>query len=55
MKRSSLSTIVRAGTLGFMVGGVVGFATGVLLAPQEGRKTQRRLIYKLDQPCSHSS
>ena len=37
-----------AGIMGTFVGGCTGFALGVLLAPQEGEKTKRRLVYKLD-------
>lgn len=48
MKRYSRGRTLRASLLGAVAGGAVGFALGVLLAPQEGQKTQRRLIYKLD-------
>ncbi len=34
--------------MGAFIGGCTGFVLGVLLAPQEGKKTKRRLVYKLD-------
>ena len=33
---------------GFVAGSVLGYALGLLLAPQEGRKTQRRIVYQLE-------
>ena len=39
---------VRASLFGFAVGGAVGFAVGLLLAPDEGRQMRHRLAYLLD-------
>lgn len=39
---------VKAGFLGIVVGGAVGFALGMMLAPEEGRKLRRRLAFQLD-------
>lgn len=33
---------------GVLLGGAAGFALGVLLAPEEGRKLRRRLSYRLE-------
>jgi gas vesicle protein len=38
----------RAGFLGLAVGAAAGFALGMLLAPEEGRKLRRRLAFQLD-------
>lgn len=48
MKDYPLGSVVRAGTWGAVVGGVAGFALGILLAPEEGKKVRRRLIYQLE-------
>lgn len=40
--------MIRAGTIGALVGGSVGFAMGVLLAPDKGQKTRRHLIYRME-------
>jgi gas vesicle protein len=40
--------MARAGALGAVVGGVAGFAFGLLVAPEEGRKVRRRLVYQLE-------
>ena len=47
MKRNK-SGLFLAGVVGTFIGGCTGFVLGVLLAPQEGKKTKRRLVYKLD-------
>lgn len=39
---------VRSGVWGFLIGGAVGFATGLIFAPEEGRRMRRRLAYQLD-------
>lgn len=39
---------VRSGVWGLLIGGAVGFATGLLFAPEEGRRMRRRLAYQLD-------
>lgn len=38
----------RAGLLGLFLGAAGGFALGMLLAPEEGRKLRRRLAFQLD-------
>lgn len=48
MKGNSTGRAFRAGTWGAIVGGMVGFALGLLLAPEEGRKIRRKLAYQLD-------
>lgn len=48
MKKFSFSTVVRAGTFGVLLGGMAGFAAGLLVAPEEGRKVRRRLVYQLE-------
>lgn len=37
-----------AGAIGTLVGGIIGFSLGLLLAPEEGRRLRRRLAYQLD-------
>lgn len=49
MKKSSLARLLQAGTLGALIGGAAGFGLGVLVAPEAGKKTRRRLIYQLEQ------
>ena len=39
---------VRAGVLGALAGGALGLATGLLVAPQKGKKVRRRLVYQLE-------
>jgi gas vesicle protein len=48
MKDRSEGRAIRAGILGTLVGGVVGFGLGLLLAPEEGRRLRRKLAYQLD-------
>lgn len=48
MKDRSTGHTFRAGTWGAIVGGAVGFALGLLLAPEEGRRLRRKLAYQLD-------
>ncbi len=48
MKHYTLSNIVRAGAWGLIAGVSAGFAVGLLLAPGEGRKLRRRLVYQLE-------
>lgn len=48
MKDNSMGSMVRAGILGTLVGGGVGFVLGILLAPEEGQKIRRRLAYQLE-------
>ncbi|MCH8276462.1 MAG: YtxH domain-containing protein [Bacteroidetes bacterium] len=48
MKEQSKGHAFRAGTWGAILGGAVGFALGLLLAPEEGRKIRRKLAYQLD-------
>lgn len=39
---------IRAGIFGFVLGSAVGFALGMLLAPEEGSKLRRRLAFHLE-------
>lgn len=48
MKDYTIGSVVRAGVWGVLVGGVTGFALGLLLAPEEGRKVRRRMVYQLE-------
>ena len=48
MKSNTVASIVRAGVWGAIAGGVVGFAVGLLLAPEEGQRFRRRLAYQLE-------
>lgn len=48
MKQYTLGSVLRAGAWGSVLGGVAGFALGLLLAPEEGRKVRRRLVYQLE-------
>jgi len=48
MKDRSTGNTFRAGTWGVILGGAVGFALGLLLAPEEGRRLRRKLAYQLD-------
>lgn len=48
MKEYSLGSLVRAGFFGAVLGGGVGFALGILLAPEEGQQVRRRLAYQLE-------
>ena len=48
MKDYRLGDLVRASTWGALLGAAAGFALGILLAPEEGRKVRRRLVYQLE-------
>ena len=48
MKSYSLGSVVRAGSWGVVLGGTAGFLLGMLLAPEEGQKIRRRLVYQLE-------
>jgi len=48
MKDHSMGSLVRAGIVGTLLGGGVGFVLGILLAPEEGQKIRRRLAYQLE-------
>lgn len=43
-----MARTVRDGVLGALAGGALGLAAGLLVAPQKGKKTRRRLIYQLE-------
>jgi gas vesicle protein len=38
----------RSSALGFLLGSVAGATLGLLLAPEEGRKLRRRVVYQLE-------
>lgn len=48
MKDNTLGRVVRAGLVGTFLGGVVGFATGLLLAPEKGSRLRRRISFRLE-------
>ena len=48
MKRYSAGSVFRAGAWGTVLGGAVGFALGMLVAPEDGKKIRRRLAYQLE-------
>lgn len=48
MKGDSIGRAVRAGVWGVLFGGAAGFAIGLLLAPEEGKKIRRRLAFHLE-------
>ena len=48
MKSRSEGRAFKAGTLGVLLGGAIGFSLGLLLAPEEGRRLRRKLAYQLD-------
>ncbi len=48
MKQYSIGKVLRAGVWGTVIGGSAGFALGLLIAPEEGQKVRRRLVYQLD-------
>lgn len=48
MKHYTLGNIVRTGVWGLIIGASAGFAAGLLLAPGEGQKLRRRLVYQLE-------
>lgn len=48
MKEYTIGSVVRASVWGVLIGGVTGFALGLLLAPEEGRKIRRRVAYQLE-------
>ena len=43
-----MARTVRTGMLGALAGGALGLVTGLLVAPQEGKKMRRRLIYQFE-------
>ena len=43
-----MGSLVRAGIAGTLLGGGIGFVLGILLAPEEGQKVRRRLVYQLE-------
>ena len=48
MKNISLGTVIRTGVWGLMLGGAAGFTLGLLVAPEEGPRTRRRVSYRLE-------
>jgi len=48
MSEQPLGRTIRAGVWGTLLGGLVGFALGILIAPEEGTRIRRRLAFQLD-------
>jgi gas vesicle protein len=48
MKDRSGHRPFKSSTLGFLLGSAAGFALGLLLAPEEGKKIRSKLAYQLD-------
>ncbi len=48
MESNAISGQVKTGMLGAFLGGMAGFAVGLLLAPEAGPRTRRRLVYQLE-------
>jgi len=48
MSDPSIGRTVRAAVWGVLLGGLAGFALGLLTAPEEGRRIRRRLAFQLD-------
>lgn len=48
MKQYPLTSLLRAGAWGTLIGGGLGFGLGLLTAPEEGKKVRRRLVYQLE-------
>lgn len=48
MKEYSVGRLARVGAWGVLLGGAAGFALGMLLAPEEGRKLRRKLAFQLE-------
>ena len=52
MKEYTFGNVVRASAWGILIGGVVGFSLGLLIAPEEGKKIRRRVAFHLDNMAS---
>lgn len=52
MKSYSVGHLIRAGSWGVLLGGAAGFAVGLLLAPEEGQKIRRRVVFHLERLSS---
>lgn len=48
MKEYTLGQVLRSGAWGMLLGGMAGFGLGLLLAPEEGKKIRRRVVYQLE-------
>jgi gas vesicle protein len=48
MSDQSIGRTIRACVWGALVGGLAGFALGILTAPEEGTRIRRRLAFQLD-------
>ena len=55
MKSYNFGDFTRAVGWGALVGGGIGFALGILLAPEEGSRMRRRLSYHLETLTSRMS
>jgi len=49
MKKTSRKRMTRIGVCSALAGGAVGFALGMLFAPQRGPDARRRIAYQLEQ------
>ena len=48
MKEYTVGSVIRALSWGVLLGGVAGFALGMLLAPEKGSRLRRRFSYRLE-------
>lgn len=52
MKDQSFSGLAKAASWGVVLGAGIGFALGMLLAPEEGQKLRRRLGFQMERLSS---
>lgn len=49
MKGFTVGSVIRASAWGALLGGMAGFALGLMVAPEEGERLRRRFSYRLEQ------